>query len=103
MFYCGNRLANKHQYNNSHLRDAELPSGLLSYYSRRKKWPLPYKSAVVVPFLSPNGTKIDGFLCIDSPQSNGFCKEKDVAILQQIALFMRELISFVCVNHLQKY
>lgn len=101
MFYCENRLANKHQYNNSHLRDVELPSGFWSYYSRRKKWPLPYKSAIVVPFLSPDGKSIAGFLCIDSPQSNGFSKEKDVVILQQIALFMQDIISFVCVNHLK--
>lgn len=102
MFYCENRLANKHQYNNSHLRDVELPSGFLSYYIRRKKWPLPYKSTIVVPFLSPNSAYIAGFLCIDSPRSNGFCKEKDVVILQQIALFMQELINFVCVTHLKK-
>ena len=101
MFYCQNRLANKHQYNNTHLKDIELPSGLFDYYARRSKWPLPYKSTVVVPFLSSMGNKLDGFLCIDSSNSDCFIKDKDVAILQQIALFMQELINYVCVNHLQ--
>lgn len=103
LFYIGNRLANLHQYNNSHLHDIDLPSGLWSYYVRRKEWPLPYRSTIVVPFVSPNNKKIvDGFLCIDSPSSNGFNKERDVAILQQIALFMRDLISYICIKHLNK-
>lgn len=101
LFYCQNRLANKHQYNNTHLKDIELPSGLFDYYARRSKWPLPYKSTVVVPFLSSKGNNLDGFLCIDSSNSDCFIKDKDVAILQQIALFMQELINYVCVNHLQ--
>ena len=101
LFYCQNRLANKHQYNNTHLRDIELPSGLFDYYNRRRKWPLPYKSTVVVPFLSSNGSHLDGFLCIDSSNSDCFIEGMDVAILQQIALFMQELINYVCVNHLR--
>lgn len=101
LFYCQNRLANQHQYANTHLRDIELPSGLFDYYARRKKWPLPYKSTIVVPFLSSNGKNLDGFLCVDSSESNCFMKDKDVAIIQQIALFMQELINFVCINHLQ--
>lgn len=100
LFYCGNRLANKHQYANTHLMDIELPSGLFSYYQRRNLWPLPYKSSIVVPFLSADGRNIDAFLCIDCPLSNGFNIDRDVVILQQIALFMRELICFVCTTHL---
>lgn len=100
LYYCQNRLANKHQYNNTHLNDIKLPSGCFDYYARRRMWPLPYKSTVVVPLLSSNGKKLDGFLCIDSSKSDCFIEERDVAILQQIALFMQELINFVCVNHL---
>lgn len=72
LYYCGNRLANQHQYNNSHLDSSNLPSGLFSYYQRRKKWPLPYRSSLVVPYMSADGKCIDAFLCIDSPNSNGF-------------------------------
>lgn len=101
LYYCQNRLANKHQYNNTHLNDIKLPSGFFDYFTRQRMWPLPYKSTVVVPFLSSNGKKLDAFLCIDSIKSDCFIEERDVAILQQIALFMQELINFVCVNHLQ--
>lgn len=102
LYYFQNRLANKHQYINTHLNNNDLPSGALAYYRRRKKWPLPYKSTIVVPFLSCDGTMLDGFLCIDSPESNGFIENRDVVILQQIALFMREIITFVCENHLKE-
>lgn len=103
LYFCGNRLANRHQYNNTHLVNADsLPSGLLSYYKRRKAWPLPYKSTIVVPILAPDGESIEAFLCIDSPASNGFVESKDVVILQQIALFMQPLIQFVCKTHLKQ-
>lgn len=102
LYYFKNKLANLHQYSNTHLKNINLPSGLFAYYKRRKKWPLPYKSTIVVPFLSYDGKMLDGFLCIDSPKSNGFIENKDVVILQQIALFMREIITFVCQQHLNK-
>ena len=79
-----------------------MSSNFLSYYKRRKLWPLPYKSTIVVPFLSPDNKCISGFLCIDSPKSNGFIKERDIAIMQQIALFMRDIIYHVCNEHLKK-
>lgn len=102
LYYFQNKLANKHQYSNTHLKNIDLPSGFFAYYRRRKKWPLPYKSTIVVPFLSCDGKMLDGFLCIDSPESNGFIEKRDVAILQQIALFMREIITFVCQKHLKE-
>lgn len=101
LFYCGNYLANKHQYNNTHLNTENLSSGFLSYFSRRKNWPLAYKSSVVVPFISPDGKNLEGFLCIDSPRSNGFNKEIDVVILQKIALFMRYTICKTFEKHLK--
>lgn len=102
IYYQANYLANEHQYCNTHLKDIRLSSNFLSYYKRRKLWPLPYKSTIVVPFLSPDNKCISGFLCIDSPKSNGFIKERDIAIMQQIALFMRDIIYHVCNEHLKK-
>lgn len=100
LYYCGNHLANKHQYINTHLI-GELPSSILTYYKRRKMWPLPYKSTIVVPILYPDNMGASAFLCIDSPNSKGFDKKRDVVILQQIALFMSEIICFVCKEHLK--
>ncbi len=100
LFYCENWLPYKHQYNNTHLDSDKLSTGFWSYLNRNKKWPLPYKSAIVVPFISPDVQHLDGFLCIDSPALNGFEKNRDVVIMQEIALFMRELICFTCTNHL---
>lgn len=102
IYYFANCLANKHQYTNTHLTDINLPSNCFSYFKRRKLWPLPYRSTIVVPFLTPDNKRINGFLCIDSPSSNGFIKERDVVIMQQIALFMRDIICYVCNNHLSK-
>ena len=102
LYYFANDLVNKHQYNNTHLKEVDLPSSLWCYFERQRKWPLPYRSTIVVPLLSSDNMCIDGFLCIDSPSSNGFIKERDVVIMQQIALFMRDIICYVCSNHLKK-
>lgn len=98
LYYCENRLATKHQYTNTHL-NTELTSSFWGYFKRSKLWPLPYQSTIVVPILTPDG-KISAFLCIDSPKAKGFNKEQDVPIVQEIALFLTDLISHVCIKHL---
>lgn len=99
LFYCQNNLDNTYQYNNTHLKEINIPPSIFAYFQRKKKWPLPYKSTIVVPLLKENN--LNGFLCIDSPDSKCFIKGKDVAIVQQIALILQDLINFICVNHLQ--
>lgn len=98
LYYCENRLATKHQYTNTHL-NIELTSSFFGYFKRLKLWPLPYQSTIVVPILTPDG-KISAFLCIDSPKAKGFNKKQDVPIVQEIALFLTDLISHVCIKHL---
>lgn len=101
LYYFANDLPNQYQYTNTHLDTSNLQSGFLWRFMRRKQWPLPYQSTIVVPFLSPDNKQLEGFLCIDSSVPKGFNKSRDVAILQQIALFMRELMCYVCSNHLK--
>ena len=100
LYYLANDLPNQHQYTNTHLSASDHQSVFLQRFRRRKQWPLPYKSTIVVPFISSDNKQVDGFLCIDSPFYKVFNKSRDVAILQQIALFMRELMYYVCSNHL---
>lgn len=100
LYYFANDLPNQYQYTNTHLDVSGLHPGFLPRFRRRKQWPLPYKSTIVVPFISSDSKQVDGFLCIDSPFYKGFDKSRDVEILQQIALLMRELMCYVCSNHL---
>lgn len=102
LYYFANDLPNLYQYTNTHLDASNLHSGFMWRYKRRKQWTLPYQSTIVVPFLSPDNKQVEGFLCIDSSSPKGFDKSRDVAILQQIALFMRELMCYVCSNHLKE-
>ena len=101
LYYFANDLPNQYQYTNTHLDTSNLQSGFLWRLKRRKQWTLPYQSTIVVPFLSPDNKQVEGFLCIDSSVPKGFDKSRDVVILQQIALFMRDLMCYVCNNHLK--
>lgn len=102
LYFFANDLPNQYQYTNTHLDASNLQSGFLRRFKRRKQWTLPYQSTIVVPFLSPDNKQVEGFLCIDCSAPKGFNKSRDVVILQQIALFMRELMCYVCSNHLKE-
>ena len=103
LYYFSNYLPQKHQYNNTHLKSEVLPDSLFSFWSRNKKWPLSYKSTVVVPILSDSNKNIYGFLCVDSPKNSGFNKMYDIRLVQDIALFLAPTISLVSETHLKQY
>lgn len=101
VFFFSNYLPQKHQYNNTHLKSDDLPDGLLSVFSRNRKWPLCYKSTIVVPILSENNKVIYGYLCVDSPNNKGFNKKRDVRLIQDLALFIAPAIRLVSEKHLK--
>ena len=103
VFYFANFLPQKHQYNNSHLdldRNSLPPDEWYSGFARNRKWPLPYKSTIVVPIISDDKKNIYGYLCVDSEKNQGFKKEYDVNILQNIALIISQTIKIVSEKHL---
>lgn len=92
LYYFQNNLVEKHQYSNTHLYDKELPSGLFSFFKRRRLWPLLYRSTIVVPILGYDNSTVEVFLCIDSKKLNGFSEKDDVPIVQHISLFIKDLV-----------
>jgi transcriptional regulator with GAF, ATPase, and Fis domain len=101
VFFFSNFLPQRHQYNNTHLKSEVLPDNLLSFFSRNKKWPLCYKSTIVVPILSDDNKTIYGYLCVDSPKNRGFNKKYDIRLVQDLALFIAPTIRYVSEKHLK--
>lgn len=91
VFYCQNWLPFCHQYKNSHL-DPSSVSYSWKIWKRNSQWPLEYKSTIVVPIISFDTAEIFGFLCVDSKKNYGFSSSKDVPIMQNIAISLRELV-----------
>lgn len=88
-FFHSPDLANESDYRNSRLKDWTCPKMpfLPKSFVRGIKWPLPYRSTIVVPIWrldSDFHTKenLRGFLCIDSPKTKAFNKSVDVEILR---------------------
>ena len=100
VYYNANYLPQKHQYNNTHLDSSELPDGMLSFWGRDRKWPLPYKSTIVAPILSDDSKDIYGYLCVDSAVNKGFNYSYDIKIVQDIALFLSPVVRTICESHL---
>ncbi len=100
VYFFANYLPQKHQYNNSHLDKSIIPDELFSWISRNNKWPLPYKSTIVVPIISGANKNIYGYLCVDSPKNNGFNLISDVKIVQDIALDLSQTIKTISEKHL---
>jgi len=102
VYFIANYLPQKHQYTNTHLDSSMLPDGMLSLWSRNKKWPLPYKSTIVAPILSDDTKDVYGYLCVDSAVNKGFNANHDVKIVQDIALFLSPVIRIISQKHLIK-
>lgn len=102
VFYFAKFLPQKHQYNNSHLDKEGLPDEWYSWFSRNRKWPLSYKSTIVVPIISDGKKNIYGYLCVDSEKNNEFKKEYDVKLLQNIALIISQTIKNISEKQLIK-
>lgn len=80
-------------YKNSRLSSdwkGKIKIGLLDNLVRRKQWPLPYCSTLVVPIVplladEQNQKAIRGYLCIDSTREGMFNPKIDVDILKGIS------------------
>ncbi|MFC2186520.1 hypothetical protein ACFCT7_04310 [Fulvivirgaceae bacterium LMO-SS25] len=89
--YVEKRLPIKIDYLNSRLKNWP-PKKLIigNNLNRRKQWPLPYRSTIVVPIVplladDQNQQALRGFLCIDSPNESSFYEKVDVNILKGVA------------------
>ena len=91
-YYYNNNLPMKPGYRNSRLpdnwHDNYLDFRFLRRYYLHKKWPLEYKTTLIVPIIpliSDGGIELDdfrGFLAIDSPEKDAFEKDIDAKILR---------------------
>lgn len=88
-YFFSNQLPSLHSYLNtsfSYYGDPPDDGGLHGYLARFIKWPLPYKSTIVVPLYDKNqNDSLVGFLCVDSPNLGAFRQQYDVHLLAGIA------------------
>lgn len=101
IFFFANYLPFRFQYENTHLDAKLLPNSFLLFFIRNRKWPLCYKSTIVVPILSDNNKDIYGYICVDSSKNKGFNRKKDIRLMQNIALFLAPTIRLVSERHLK--
>lgn len=90
-FYFSNFLPWKNKYTNTRLMNWP-PNGsrLKVFFLRNFRWPLPYRSTIVVPLIplalsDQSQESLRGFLCIDSPKNIAFYKQFDVEIFMGLA------------------
>lgn len=90
-FYYEANLPVCKDYKNTRLKSNWAPKSFFPMinFSRRRNWPLKYKSTMVVPIVplkadEQSQNAIRGFLCIDSPYENSFNVKYDVNILKGI-------------------
>ena len=98
IYFFANYLPFKFYYENTHLDKKLIPR---SYLFRNWRWPLCYKSTIVVPILSDDNKDIYGYVCVDSPKNKGFNKKNDIRLIQNIALFIAPTIRLVSERHLK--
>ncbi|HBU79183.1 MAG TPA: hypothetical protein DEF18_13875 [Muricauda sp.] len=92
-FYHEKHLPTCKDYKNSRLSSnwkRKYKFDFFDNYIRRKDWPLPYRSTLVVPIVplladEQNQESMRGFLCIDSPREGMFNPQIDVDILKGIS------------------
>lgn len=93
-FFFNNNLPGYDFYQNSRLDSTNYPPKnnffLIKEVLRRIKWPLPYRSTIVVPIVPLSDDEIDrerilGFFCLDSPKVGAFRKRYDISILRGVA------------------
>lgn len=92
-FYLENKLPICKEYENTSLppewASAPRPS-FINNFTRRKSWPLPYRSTLVVPIIplhanDQNIESLRGFLCIDSGREGRFNPKYDTTLLKGVA------------------
>lgn len=94
-YYISNQLPLLYGYKNSSFRYyKDLPEdyGFFPFRAilRWYRWPLPYKSTIVVPIWPGMAREISeetlvGFLCVDSPNMFAFNRHRDVDIMRGVA------------------
>jgi hypothetical protein len=93
-FFMSNRLPFLFDYQNTSFEICGKPSS--NPLLRLWKWPLPYKSTIVVPICpetNPTTENLVGFLCVDSKAIGAFKKEYDVDLLMGVASGLYNLMS----------
>lgn len=85
IYFLRNNLPNSFGYYNSHLDEAKLHNGIIGIVQRHIKWPLPYRSTLIVPISNPINDSLYGFLCVDSPRIYVFNKAADLQMLRSIS------------------
>lgn len=68
------------------------------HFVRHWRWPLPYKSTIVVPICPALSNKrvqknLIGYLCVDSPKLGAFKKQYDVDLMEGVADGLYNLVS----------
>jgi hypothetical protein len=92
-YYHERHLPTCKDYKNTRLNSdwkGKIKFPILDNFIRRKQWPLPYRSTLVVPVVplladEQNQKAIRGFLCLDSSKEGKFNPQIDVDILKGIS------------------
>lgn len=92
-YYYRKDVAIDPNYNNSSLSNWQQPTFYWPIFNniiRKWKWPLPYRSTIVIPIIPLNSNdqnvaNLKGFLCLDSKKTNGFNKDLDIEILRGLS------------------
>lgn len=108
IYYYRKDVAIDPNYSNSSLANWQQPTygwPIINNILRKHKWPLPYRSTIVLPIIPLNGNEQDvsnlkGFLCLDSPKTNGFNVNADIEILRGLSDQLCPLIDRI--NELSK-
>jgi len=87
-YFFNNNLPMKPRYQNTSFDIYDNPNIERNIVMNYIKWPLPYKSTIVVPICpcnEPNKNTLVGFLCLDSANLWAFKKKYDVELLTGLA------------------
>lgn len=102
-YFISNKLPFLHDYQNTSFADYGKPSDSMVPFLRLWRWPLPYKSTIVVPICSGKLREKDliGFLCVDSKSLGAFKKDYDIDLLQGVSASLFNLMSLTIVGNIK--
>lgn len=100
-FYFCNRLPFLYNYHNTSFEKYGRPydgSWIFGNWIRWWRWPLPYKSTLVVPIYDvTNKDSLVGFLCADSPSMGAFRLKHNLDLVSGVADGIYNVLAY-CVN-----
>jgi hypothetical protein len=77
-------------------RPVDIPIPIIGAIVRDLRWPLPYRSTIVVPISTEQSTatygKLVGYLCVDSRARSAFRRRYDVEVLFAMANCLYEVV-----------